>query len=170
MFGRGIGYNISGPVDGLRALPPPSAAPKRIVECSGWQERLSELDAVTFGASRAQDHRLYINWPDTSVETTSIALTDGGTFLGYGYVDTGARIGPLATHDPADQVGLLRLCGDWLAERDIAEARAWVVSHNAVALGALLPNGWRVNGWTFLLASEPFGAFDRYIPSGGLLL
>jgi hypothetical protein len=30
--------------------------------------------------------------------------------------------------------------------------------------------GWRIKGWSFFLTSEPFGRFDRYLPSGGMIL
>ena len=29
---------------------------------------------------------------------------------------------------------------------------------------------WKIDHWTFLLASQPFGRFERYLPSGGMLL
>ncbi len=35
---------------------------------------------------------------------------------------------------------------------------------------AFLDAGWKIDRWTFLLASRAFGRFDRYLPSGGMLL
>lgn len=62
------------------------------------------------------------------------------------------------------------MAADWFAERELESARAYVLSTDQVLLGALLRCGWRIQRWTFFLASEPFGKFDRYHPSSGLLL
>lgn len=45
-----------------------------------------------------------------------------------------------------------------------------MVSHNQILLGAVLSRGWRVGGWSFLMANRPMGKFDRYHPAGGILL
>jgi ribosomal protein S18 acetylase RimI-like enzyme len=168
MFGRGIGYGMSGPVDALRTLPEPDEARKVIVDCHGWEDRIADLDREVWSAPRTEEHTLFLSgkYGDNDY---SFALNRDGALLGYGYVSED-DIGPLAAHDPADQIALLRIAGDWMTEQEVGQGHIYVISHNATVIGALLECGWRVNGWTFLLSSEPFGDFSRYVPSGGLLL
>jgi hypothetical protein len=45
-----------------------------------------------------------------------------------------------------------------------------VLSHNATVMTALVGAGWRIDGWSYFLTSAPFGHFDGYVPSGGMLL
>lgn len=168
MFGRAIGYGMSGPVDALRALPEPDANRKTVVDCHGWQDRVAELDAEVWGAARRDEHRLYLSGTYGDADR-GFALTRDGALLGYGYVSDD-DIGPIAAYDPADQLALLRLAGDFMADHEIGTGSIYVISHNATVIGALLAGGWKINGWTFLLSSEPFGDFTRYVPSGGLLL
>lgn len=168
MFARGIGYAMSGPVEALQGLPATDANGKTVVDCSGWQDRIAELDAEVWSAPRREEHSLFMRGMQGDVHK-AIALTRDGALLGYAYAsDYG--IGPVAAYDPEDQLTLLRLAGDFMAEHEAGTARMYVVSHNATVIGALLAGGWRVNDWTFLLSSEPFGDFARYVPSGGLLL
>ena len=65
---------------------------------------------------------------------------------------------------------LLRAAAAWLTERGVEQAHCYCLSLNATLLTALLAAGWRVSEWSFLLSSAPFGQFDRYLPSGGMLL
>ena len=171
MFATAIGYQVAGPVDALRALPEASGNRKTVVDCSGWLDRIDELDARVWGASRRQDHELYLDWPDpTGEEQASFAFTRDAKLGGYAYATEDGHLGPIAASEPEDQLPLLRIAGDWLAERECDEARAFVLSSNATVLGALLDGGWKIRSWTFFKTSEPFGQFDRYVPSGGLLL
>jgi ribosomal protein S18 acetylase RimI-like enzyme len=168
MFARGVGYRVSGPVTRLLSLPEPAAHRKRIVDWSGWLDRIDELDADVFGAARRQDHAHYMH--RTDVDAYSFGLTAGGAFEGYGYVDDRGWIGPLAAREPDAQLPLLRMAAEHLAERGITEANMWVLSRNHVLMRALLGAGWKFDRWTFFLSNEPFGRFDRYQPSGGLML
>ena len=170
MFPLGIAYHIGGPVEALRALPEPSGSRKRIVDCEGWQERIGVLDRAVFGAERPADHALSLSWNTVYEATESFAVVRDGEFRGYAYADTGGIIGPVAAWEPEEQLPLLRMAGDWLAEREVGEARMLLISTNRVVMRALLERRWRIARWNFFLASEAFGQFDRYVPSGGLLL
>ncbi len=167
MFAAGIAYNLAGSVDALRALPPPDGNRKLVVDCYGWQDRIATLDADVYGAERRADHELYLSG---AYEQHAYALNRDGDLIGYGYASDTGHIGPLAAVAPDEQIALLRIAGDWLAAREIGEASAYVISTNHVVIRALLEAGWKINNHTYILASEPFGRFDRYIPSGGLLL
>jgi hypothetical protein len=171
MYAIGIGYRMSGPVAPLMTLPEPAGARKRIVDCEGWQDRIARLDEATFGAARTEDHAWYLSgeWTAPSDEE-GFAIVRDGKLDGYGYVGETGFIAPIVAWEPAGQLPLLRMAADWLAERDIERADMFVISHNATLMDALLTRGWRIQSWTFLLASAPFGKFDRYHPAGGMML
>ena len=134
-------------------------------------DRLAELDREVWGAERREEHELYLSGVFGG-EEGSFALTDGGNLLGYGYAieDFGGFIGPIAARDTGDQLRLLRMAASWLAEHEVSEAGAYCVSTNQTMMSAFLDAGWKIDHSTFLLASEPFGRLDRYLPSGGMLL
>jgi GNAT superfamily N-acetyltransferase len=171
MFATAIGYGMSGDLEPLRALPDPPASTKRIVDCTGWLDRMADLDRKVFGADRRQDHEFFLAGDGSSGEVASFGLTEGSDFLGYGYaVADGGFIAPLAAQEPAYLLPLLKTGAEWLLDRDVKTGLIWAVSHNKTMIGALLSAGWRTNFWSFLMASEPFGQFDHYHPSGGVLL
>jgi GNAT superfamily N-acetyltransferase len=174
MFAMGIGYAIAGRVDALLRLPEADATKKKIVDCAGWQDRIAALDLEVFGAERRADHALmFASVPSSPWARTSFGLNRDGELAGYGYaddVDGTGWIAPIAAYDPADQVPLVRMAGDWLAQREIDGASMWVLSQNATLLAALLGVGWRINRWSFFLANQAFGKFDRYHPFNGILL
>jgi len=168
MYGIATGYRLSGDVKSLLTLPEPEANRKRIVDCAGWLDRIDQLDAELFGATRRVDHEHYLNRSD--VKSHSFGLTSDSGFEGYGYVDERGWIGPLAATTPRGQFPLLRMAAEDLASRGVEEASMWVPSLNHAVMGALLNAGWKALPVTNFMSSEPFGKFDRYQPSGGLLL
>jgi GNAT superfamily N-acetyltransferase len=171
MFATAVGYQVSGPVEGLLSLPKADGSRKTVVDCSGWLDRIDALDTQVWGASRRMDHELYLDWPDPGdEEQESFALTRDGEFAGYAYCTEEGHIGPVAAYHAADQLALLRIAGEWMREREAGEPRAFVTSANGTVLAALLEAGWKVRSWTYFKTSEAFGQFDRYVPSGGLLL
>jgi predicted N-acetyltransferase YhbS len=169
MYALGIGYRVSGPVDGLARLPSPSGDEKLIADCVEWQDRIAKLDTAAYGGPRPADHALYLAdvWGTPS---RGFALNRDGEPCGYGYAMGNGHIGPFAAYDPDDVPALMRMAGAWLHDAGVAEANGYFLTTNPSALGPLLHAGWKIGGWTFLLASQPFGQLDRYVPSGGLLL
>jgi GNAT superfamily N-acetyltransferase len=170
MFAFGIGYRLSGPVEALLALPEPQGNTKRVVDCKSWQDRIAELDRYAFGAERRQDHAFYLADDSFPGAQTSFGLNRDGELVGYGYAGEPGWISPIVAYDPNDQLPLLRMAADWLTAHEVVQGNVWVLSLNHIVLSALLRSGWRVHRWSFLLGSEPFGKFDRYHPSGGILL
>jgi hypothetical protein len=122
MFATGIGYRLSGPVDALLALPKHGEQHRAIAPTEASLARLERLDHEAFGASRRPEHELYLSdaWGDD--RGSGFTLERDGEAAGYGYAMRNGHIGPFAAHDPADQLALLRIAGDWLAARDIREA------------------------------------------------
>lgn len=171
MYAVAVGYGMSGDFEPLLALPEPSATKKKIVDCSGWQDRMADLDRQVFGAERRQDHAMYLAGKGTAGDVGSFALTDGADFHGYAYaVAPNGYIAPLAAYDPADQLPLLRTAAEWLLDHDVKSGHIWAVSLNQTLIKTLLAAGWRVDAWNFFMASEQFGQFDRYHPGGGVML
>jgi hypothetical protein len=169
MFPLGIGYRVTGAVDTLLSLPPPAGNQKIVVDCAGWQDRIADLDVAVYGGPRRDDHALYMAdvW---GTEPYSFALNRDGELCGYGYAMANGHIGPFAAYDAADVPALMHMAGAWLRERGVEESWGYFITTNPTALRPLLQGGWRIGGWTFFLSTEPFGQFDRYVPSGGLLL
>lgn len=169
MYAVGVGYRLSGPVTPLRSLPDSAYNQECVADCRGWQDAMAALDREVWGAERRQEHALFLAGGFAEQET-SFALTSGSALLGYGYAMDDGHIGPLAARTPEMQLPLLRMAADWLAERGVERGYCYCLSLNPTLMRAFLDAGWRIGGWSFLLASEPFGQFDRYLPSGGLLL
>jgi len=171
MFAFAIGYRTGGPVEPLLDLPEPSSDLVTVNGCADWQDQIAALDRANFGAERRQDHAYYLDPAARPLEeAASFALVRGDDLVGYAYVTTRGFIAPISARHPHDQLPLLRLCAGWLHARGIDEAAMWIVSPNQSLLGAVLERGWRIRNWSFLKANAPFGAFDRYHPSGGILL
>lgn len=82
-----------------------------------------------------------------------------------GFAFVGERgIGPIAALDPADQPGMLSHVERISAEIGRTEVGFEVPMVNEVAMTHLLGRGFKMDSFfTFLLASRPFGRFDRFI-------
>lgn len=170
MFTFGVGYRLTGTVASLLDLPKPDATKEAIVDCSGWQDRIADIDRDLFGAERRQDHSCYLDPTHRSDPSGSFGLTHDGRLVGYGYAVAPGFIAPVAAYDPADQLPLVRMCAEYLHQRGTEDASLWVISHNQVLMTALLTRGWKITNWSFLKANRPFANFDRYHPAGGILL
>ncbi len=171
MFACGIGYAMAGDLRPLRALTGADADASRIVDSGDWQDQMADLDRAVFGAERRQDHAFYHDGGATAGAVTAFGLAQRGHLLGYGYaIADGGFIAPIAAHEPAHQLPLVGIGAEWLLDRDVTTGNIWTTSRNATLMTALLSAGWRINDWSFLLASAPFGQFDRYHPCGGMLL
>jgi GNAT superfamily N-acetyltransferase len=171
MFAFAIGYRMSGDLQPLLELPDADAVKKRIVDCSGWQDQIAEMDRALFGAERREDHAAYTAGSISGGETASFGLTRAGALAGYGYaIADGGFIAPIAAYEAADQLPLLKMGARWLIDHEVGTGNIMAISTNATLMSALLAAGWRIGSWTFLLASEQFGNFDRYHPAGGVLL
>jgi len=171
MFATGIGYRMAGPLAPLLELPEPDASKERIVDCSGWQDRMGELDRIVFGAERRQEHAFYLgeaSWPEPKA---SFGLRRDGDLIAYGYAPAeGGYIAPVAAYEPADQLPIFRMAAEWLIDQKVTHGDMLVFSHNRTIMDALITAGWKSRGWVFFMTSEPFGQFDRYHPAGGTLL
>jgi hypothetical protein len=170
MFAIGIGYRMTGPIEPLRSLPEPGAGKTPITGLVDRQDEIAAIDRQGYGAERRRDHAWYLSGGFSDAEQTSFGLVRDGALIGYGYADTDGFVAPIAAYEPEDQRPLLRMAAGWLIDHEVDTGSIWVISHNHTIMRALLEAGWRINSWSFLLASDPFGQFDRYHPAGGILL
>jgi ribosomal protein S18 acetylase RimI-like enzyme len=169
MYARGLGYALSGPVEPLRALPSIASDRERFDAYAGHEADFARLDAAVWGAERRPEHEVFAAGGFAD-EEACFGVMRKDELRGYGYVMDDGWIGPIAAYEPASQLELLRIAADWLSERGIADARCYCCSLNPTLMDAFLRAGWRINHWSFLMSSAPFGQFDRYLASGGLLL
>jgi GNAT superfamily N-acetyltransferase len=169
MYANGIGYRLRGPVAPLCALPAPVGRQNRIVDCEGWRDRIAALDREVWGAERRED-RAWLMSGEFQQQDTAFGLSEGGELLGCGHAADDGWIGMVSAREPGLQPPLLCCAGEWLRERGVEQGTLYCLSQNQTVLGTLLGAGWRITDWTFPLASEPWGRFDRYVPAGGMML
>ncbi len=125
---------------------------------------LAELDAVDRGAlgwRRRGDHCRFLADGRLLVRYRA---ADGAP-LGYGYVHSSGRLGPVAVRDPALLPPIL---GDLVARLEPPGAwRVYVPGEASTALVPLLAAGLRFDGSPGLWAANRQGpTWDRYLPAG----
>ena len=159
-------FILQGPAEGLAALPELPVAVRRPAARGNWQRKLSDLDELVWGRRRDIDHRFWLREPTSACR----ALEDGqGRLIAYVYFWPDF-IGPLAARTPRLQLQLLRLAGETQVEAEPEAVRLQVPGMNATVLRALLEQGFRIDHVNLIMTSRSFGRFDRYLPSGGVLL
>lgn len=155
------GYQIltfSGRVSNLPAAP-----------AEGFDEEELPLSTVTAldervrGTAREVDHLFWQTLPGMAGRL----VTQGGRPAGY-YYRRGGLLGPVAWLDPAHAEAVLAL-----AVRDAAthaeEIRLIATGATPGAIRFALGAGLRLTSFSHFLTTAPFGAADRYLPSGPLL-
>ncbi|HEY2104357.1 MAG TPA: GNAT family N-acetyltransferase [Candidatus Binataceae bacterium] len=159
-------FALEGPAQALRGLPSPRGQIVLPKGSSTWIHELGALDEYGWGRRRDADHR----FAHREMKLGCIAIRSGAQELaGYIYYCAG-QMGPLCARTPRLQLELLRAAGDALGETGAAKLRVWVPGVNAIVLVALLEAGFRIAFSNLFMASQRFGRFDRYVPSGGTLL
>ena len=161
MFPRLPLYLLTGELD-MWALP---SMPAGLEAGRLEADDTSGLDATTLGYQRPRDHaRLrrdgHQGW--------RLSAPDGNV-LGYGYVHTSGRLGPVATVEP----GFLPVLLGHLA-RSVQPAGAWqiiVPGPAATVLPLMLRSGMRIDGTPGVYCAGHTGPrFDRYLPMSFALL
>jgi GNAT superfamily N-acetyltransferase len=88
----------------------------------------------------------------------------GGDVVGSAFIGSGGGIGPAAAVEPGVMPVILDHLERHAAEREIAEVTLDVPGPNVAAMRHLLARGFRMDPFlTVLMASRPFGHFDRFI-------
>ncbi len=126
-------------------------------------ERVADLDRALVGVRRDGDHGYWLD----RAGARGRMVTRGRDVVGYYYVHDGT-IGPVgwASADVGDAVLRLAIADAAEGGRDVL-LTAPGVNHTAIRLA--LASGLRLIRTSHLLWTAPFGAMDRYLPSGPLL-
>ncbi|HXH83835.1 MAG TPA: GNAT family N-acetyltransferase [Candidatus Tectomicrobia bacterium] len=169
MYDRATLYPLQGPVRALLTLPePPSQARvKRPTLCDGWLHRLNALDRTVRGAARPEDHAFFLESPDAHCEAFA---DEAGDLSGYVYYWDDGHIGPAAATEPELVPSLLRIAGSALDRSGVDAVTLLVPSLSTVALSALMERRFVIRRLNTLMSSAVWGALDRYLPSGGVLM
>lgn len=169
LYDRATLYTLQGPIRALLALPEPLAAARLrpAALCGAWLDRLSALDRAVRGAARSEDHAFFLHSLDARGEAL---VSESGEMLGYVYYWTHGQIGPMAATRSELQLDLLRIAGQGLSASGVDAVWLHVPSLNEVVLSTLIERRFVIRGLHALMASGSWGALDRYLPSGGVLM
>lgn len=132
------------------------------VEPIAGVEAVLELDRELRGAERREDLAYLVREGARVFQ----AVGPKGT-AGYFFVKDGS-VGPAGWSRREDGAAITRLALEEAA-REKKEVRLMLPGINHEALRAGLEAGLRLAGTAHLLASDPIGSTERYLPSGGLL-
>lgn len=141
-------------------LPEPPLRAVAIDTSAATVEKLVEIDARAIGVSREKHHRYLLNDP----ATTGVLLHAGSDCIGYAYVGSNGRIGPLAVVRPdilRDAfTTALKLAVDGSAET----ISAFLPGTCDSALSVAVNQGMRISFPMLLMASPGYGDWTQYLP------
>ena len=119
---------------------------------------LRDLERATLGFERGDEFRWLL---DTR---QGFLYRRGGAVVASAFIGPGGGIGPASASEPALMPAVLDHLERHAAEREIKEVTLDVPGPNAAAMHHLLGRGFKMDPFlTVLMASRPFGQFDRYI-------
>lgn len=121
-------------------------------------EAAAALDRVLRGTGREVDHRYFLSRKSGS------ALLRDGAVVGYYYLENGL-VGPAGWLVPADAEALLHLALAGAVVQS-GQVRVTLPGCNHAGLRVVLERRLRLVSNAHLLTSAPFGAMERYVPSG----
>jgi GNAT superfamily N-acetyltransferase len=137
-------------------------APDRNVEAKQATEEdipaLAELERAVLGFDRGDEFRWLLEHREGYLYRRS------GRIVGSAFVGERGGVGPVSAAEPSDTAAILDHLERRAAEREVAEMSVDVPGPNEVAVRHLLDRRFRLDPFiTFLMASRPFGNFDRFI-------
>jgi GNAT superfamily N-acetyltransferase len=162
-------WRLSGEVRRWAALPAPPAGtegiPFEVLETragdggAGLSALLADFDRGLLGITRTADHG-YLRREGRS---GMLLREPGGRVLGYAYVSTVGRLGPVAAVDPELHPALIGLA---LRETPVpGPIGTWIPGTADVTLRALLRAGLRMETFPAVICwSRATHPFDRYVP------
>jgi GNAT superfamily N-acetyltransferase len=162
-------WRLSGEVRRWAALPPPppgtEAIPFEVIEArtgdgpARLAAQLDELDQDLIGITHAVDHGYLRREGRVGV----LLREPSGRALGYAYVSSVGRLGPVAVIDPELHPALI---GTALRETPVAgPVGTWVPGSADIAFRALLAAGLRLETFPAIICWSDSGhPFHRYLP------
>jgi len=162
MFPRCSIYNLSTPVDALRARP--DGARLRCAPIDKQAPRLDHLarvDASALGVPRTKHHRFLLE--DGVTRGYTLHAGDADECVGYVYVADG-HIGPLAVARPELAGAAFGSALELAAQSGTAQVSAFVPASCETALKEALERGMRITVPMVLMATRDFGNWTQYLP------
>ena len=123
---------------------------------------LAGIDGQVFGVPRDIDHELWMAQPDM----VGYLFGHPDSPEGYAYFSKAGAIGPVAAKQAGYIEEMLGFCLTQLRALGVDKVNMRVPGFCRHGLRYLLAQGLRYEMPQLLLASEPYGQMDRYIPSG----
>jgi hypothetical protein len=131
---------------------------------------LASIDRQVFGVPRDVDHEYWLAQPDLA----GYLFGEPDNPLGYAYFSTpglsyapdAGAIGPAAVTREGSIEEMLGFCLTKMQARGVKKVNIKMPGFCRPGLRYLLTQGLRYGPPLLLLASEPFGQMDRYIPPG----
>lgn len=120
---------------------------------------LERVDAEVRGVTRSVDHDYFLGSGGAAHQVRA-----GREIAGYVFANAGA-IGPAAWTRPEHARGVIHAAVH-VARQQAPEIRLMTLGHNHDAVRAALELELRLATTGHFLRSQPFGAMDRYLPSG----
>ena len=131
---------------------------------------LATIDQEAFGASRDIDHEYWLTQPDmVGYLFGSPDRPEGYAYFskpGLSYAPDAGAIGPLAARQEGHLAEMLGFCLAKMRHLGIDTVNVKVPGLCRTGLRYLLSQGLHYTSPLLLLASEPYGQMDKYVPSG----
>lgn len=125
---------------------------------------LAAIDKSILGTGRPEDHECWLGMPNMR----GFRLRDGGTMVGYLYLDDQGTIGPVATSAAEHLLPAVETAIRLAADSGIAIVHARIPGIARPAVTFLLNHRFRIGPSVYLLlTSTDIRNLDRYLASGG---
>ena len=119
---------------------------------------LNQLERDVLGFERGDEFRWLLD------NREGYLYRRGGRVVGSAFLGSRGGVGPVAAAEPSDMAGILDHLERRSAERDLPEMTLDVPGPNEAAMRHLLSRRFKIDQFiTVLMASRPFGQFDRFI-------
>ena len=122
---------------------------------------LARLDRGALGFSRDK-HHVFLHG-DSAVR--GVLLYRGEDCVGYAYVNTTGHVGPLAVNRRDDMGDALAAALDIAMASGAPHVSAFLPGVNKASLDIAAASGMRLTLPTVLMSTEPFGDWQRYLPT-----
>jgi ribosomal protein S18 acetylase RimI-like enzyme len=132
-----------------------------IADTPAHREFLARLDRGSLGFSRDKHHAFLRG----NSAVRGVLLLREEVCVGYAYVSAAGHIGPLAVNERDDMGDAFATALDIAMAGDAPQVSAFVPGVSKAALDIAAANGMRLAIPTVLMSVEPFGDWQRYLPS-----
>ena len=132
-----------------------------IADTPAHRELLAWLDGAALGFSRER-HHVFLR---AQSAVRGVLLHRGETCVGYAYVSAAGHIGPLAVNQREDMGDAFATALDMAVASGAPQVSAFLPGVSKAALDIATASGMRLAVPTMLMSAEPFGDWERYLPT-----